>query len=239
MARRIVALLLLGSLLLVSLPAGTAALAQSPAPLVLTAQDSGKTFDILTNSEIVVRIPRLPYAQAHFDPNMLQLLRAPSPQEPPGEWRFWAIGTGRTALLIEQNPCVMQPCPQGIYPSYFFQVTLVIWRNLPQTYTPPPITYSNVYISTAMLNQTITAKVGDVVTLDLPALALVRPVRVQFNPAILMPLPPSQEMNYPQVGGWNFRVVQPGVTPVFVWDRACSDSFNDCGLLFQVTISAS
>jgi hypothetical protein len=219
------------------MPAGMIARAQPPV-LILTAQDSSKTFDILTNSDVIIRLPRLAYAQAKFDPNMLALLRAPSPNDPVGEWHFWAQGTGRAALLIEQNNCGTQPCPQGTNPVYFY-VTLVMWKNLPQTYTPPPITYSNIYIGTAMLNQTVTAKVGDIVTLDLPSLALSRPVRVQFNPAILMSLPPSQVMSYPQVGGWKFRVVSAGSTPVYVFDRACSDSTNDCGLLFKVTVSAS
>lgn len=237
MARRIIALLVFGSLLLVSLPAGTVAQAQPPV-LVLTTQDVGKTFDILTNSDVIVRIPRLPYAQANFDPHMLALLRAPNPGDAIGEWHFFAIGTGRAALLIEQNACTVQPCPPGAK-SVFFYVTLVMWKNLPQTYTPPPVTYRNIYIGTAMLNQTVAAKVGDIVTLDLPTLALSRPVRVQFNPAILMPLPPGQVMSYPQAGGWKFRVVSPGTTPVYVFDRACSDSTHDCGLLFKVTVSVS
>ncbi|MCC7448956.1 MAG: hypothetical protein IT324_16175 [Anaerolineae bacterium] len=237
MARRIIALLVFGSLLLISLPAGMVAQAQPPV-LILTAQDSGKTFNILTNSDVIIRLPRLLYTQAKFDPRMLSLLRAPRPGEADGEWRFWAFGTGRTSLFIEQNACDLQPCPPGAK-STFFAVTLVLWKTLPQTYTPPPVTFNTIYIGTAMLNQTVAAKVGDVVTLDLPSLALSRPVRVQFNPAILMPLPPSQVMTYPQNGGWKFRVVSAGSTPVYVFDRACSDSTSDCGLLFKVTVSAS
>jgi len=237
MTRRIIALLVLGSLLLLSMPAGMVAQAQPPV-LILTAQDSGKTFDILTNSDVIIRLPRLAYAQARFDPRMLSLLHAPNPGEANAEWRFWAFGTGRTSMFIEQNACDPQPCPSGAKTT-FFVVTLVLWKTLPQTYTPPPITYSNIYIGTAMLNQTVAAKVGDIVTLDLPSLTLSRPVRVQFNPAILMPLPPSQVMSYPQAGGWKFRVVSAGSTPVYVFDRACSDSTHDCGLLFKVTVSAS
>lgn len=126
-------------------------------------------------------------------------------------------------------------------PIFNFRVTIVVRGGSYVTpVPPPPPVRSDIYISTAYLNQTITVQVGQVITLDLPFLSPQQAVYLQYNPAVLQPLP-GQDFNHAQPGGWHFVVTQPGTSILSVQGNACIDGNIDCApsVLFQVTITTS
>ncbi len=225
------------------------------AALVLTLQDTGRTFTIPVNTLIFLQIPRAPFFRLIYDPSILQEIEVqPLPMQPvqpdgvsPTEvpqilpaagWRLIAIRAGVTSLSLEQQPCRMPPCP--MMPIFNFRVTIVVDGSIGPLPPQPPVVRSDIYIGTAYLNQTIVAQVGQVVTLELPFLSPGRQVHLQFNPGVLRPLP-GQDLNYPQPGGWHFVVAGPGTTPLIVQGDACIDGSLDCQptVLFQVTITTS
>jgi hypothetical protein len=224
-----------------------AASGQYRSTLVLTLEDNGRTFTVPVGALILLHIPRAPFYRLVYDPTILQLIDVqPLPDQPapndgggqsfpaPG-WRLVAIRPGITSLSVEQQPCRVPPCP--MIPVFNFRVTIVV-SGISDVTPVPPLVHSDIYIGTAYLNQTVVARVGQVITLELPFLSPGRPVRLQFNSAVLRPLP-GQNLNYPQPGGWHFVVAQPGTTSLVVYGDACIDGGFDCqpAVLFQVIVT--
>jgi hypothetical protein len=228
--------------------------------LVLTWRDDGGVFTVPVNGLIILRVPAYPFSHLSFDPAILRLLplRPPVPPddfprleltpEPPSDaiypqpgWRLIAIRPGTTPLSVVPEPCRRPPCP--MMPVIHFSVTIIVQRDIypPLPPPPPPLPVrTDVYIGTAYLNQTVSVRPGQVVTLDLPYLVVGQRVRVQFDSAILQPFP-GENTNVVQPGGWHFRVVGTGTTALTVQGEGCTDGSQDCSppILFQVTLAAS
>lgn len=232
---------------------------QQPA-LILTWQDDGGTFTIPVSGLIILQVPTYPFSHLSFDPTILRLLpvrprpvepdNSPEPEltpEPPAStvypqpgWRLIAIRPGTTLLSVVPEPCRRPPCP--MIPVIHFSVTIIVRGDIyppPPPPPPPPLPVpADVYIGTAYLNQMVSVRPGQVVTLDLPFLALGQRVRVQFDPSILQ-LFPGENTNAAQPGGWHFRVVGTGTTTLTVQGEGCTDGSQDCppSILFQVTLT--
>jgi hypothetical protein len=228
--------------------------------LVLTWRDDGGVFTVPVNGLIILQVPAYPFSHLSFDPTILRLLPvrplpvqpedSPQPEltpEPPSDaiypqpgWRLIAIRPGTTPLSVVPEPCRRPPCP--MMPVVHFSVTIIVRGDLypppPPPPLPPPPVRTDVYIGTAYLNQTVSIRPGQVVTLDLPYLVVGQRVRVQFNPAILQPFP-GENINVAQPGGWHFRVVGTGTTALTVRGEGCMDANQDClpPVLFQVTLT--
>jgi hypothetical protein len=210
--------------------------------LVLTLRDTGRTFTVPVNTLIILQIPRTPFSRLSYNPAILQLIDImPMPEPLPGGgvqpeiypapgWRLIAIHPGVSSLSLGPEPCRAPPCPK--MPAFDFHVTIIVRGVVSVTPFPPrpPIVRSDIYVGTVHLNQTIAVQVGQTVTLELPFLSPGRAVQVQFNTAVLRPLP-GQNLNYAQPGGWRFVVAQAGTTSLMVLD--------DSSVLFRVTLTTS
>ena len=130
-------------------------------------------------------------------------------------------------------------------PEYRFSVTIAVRPTVYPSPTlpplPPPISADEKYIGTAFLEQTVVAKIGQIVRLDLPFLPPQHRVWLQFDPAVLQLLP-NQSMSYQPLNGWRFSVKGAGTSPLVVQSDQCPDQQNEgiaCprGALFRVTIT--
>jgi hypothetical protein len=231
--------------------------------LVLTLRDDGRTFTVPIRGQILLRIPHLPNTRLRFDPAILRLIRSPEPFEPqprPNEgggdlkgtqrpsiypnsgWLLLAIRPGVTLLTLEPLPCLYPPCP--MMPEYSFSVTIVVRGTVHPSPPPPPAPPNSAdekYIGSAFLEQTVLVKVGQIVRLDLPFLPSQQRVRLQFDPAVLRPLP-NQSLTYPPSTGWRFSVIGAGTSSLVVHSDMCPDQQGEgtacpTGILFRVTIT--
>jgi hypothetical protein len=183
--------------------------------LILTMNDSGRTFIVETGTLINIQTPYSPYAHVYYDPMILQhqVIVEPHYSYPIYGWAFLAIRPGTSPISITFDmPCHYQPCP--LMPIQSFSVNMIVRHSI---YPPPPPVYlprTDVYIGTAYLDQTLQVSTGQVLALELPYLSAGQSVSLQFDRAILN-LASGQPTNYQQ-GGWRFIARQRGTTTITV-----------------------